>query len=232
MVRLISPYFAVRDLNRYLKRQRCSPQPGMRRAVRTSDGYQCWVYEQYEWTVRSLTMDRGEAVSWWLGDPWLPDQEFEYGILADGHAPEADELVVAFDPATWSPARWEAAAAAIVTQVTIRTGVRPVGVGPESTGAPGGAYQRMLRDDVAAEISWTHGRLRGSQPRGHCYVRMDLPDPLRCVVLAEAIVLLSRRPHAAAQIAITEPPAGIAADAAALLVEYSLPRQALHMLLR
>jgi len=72
LLRLISPYFPDRELHRYLKHQRCSPEPGMRRAVKAPGGFVCWLYDHFEWQIRSVTDDRHEAVSWWLGDPWLP----------------------------------------------------------------------------------------------------------------------------------------------------------------
>jgi hypothetical protein len=55
---------------------------------------------------------------------------------------------------------------------------------------------------------------------------------LRCVVLAEAQALLSRRPHIEAYIGIDEAPAGVAADAAATLKQFDLPRRTYHLLLR
>jgi hypothetical protein len=226
MVRWISPYFSVRELNRYLKRQRCSPQPGMRRAVKSRSGFQCWVYEQYEWTLRSVTQDREEAVAWWLGDPWLPEQ---HGLLDVAEPVEADSGSADQE---WTPPRWEAVATQISAAIAARTGIRPEPVGPESTGRAAGDYQRLLRDEMAAEIAWTPSRPHGARPRGRCSVRANLPDPLRCVVLAEAMVLLSRRPLVNAQIAIAEPPPGVAAEAASLLDEFDLPKQAKYLLLR
>jgi hypothetical protein len=248
MVRWISPYFSVRELNRYLKRQRCSPQPGMRRAVKSRSGFQCWLYEQYEWTLHSVTQDREEAVAWWLGDPWLPEQQFGYldeprsqaesGSLESAGAAAEGILVAEHRSGTaesgsqeWTLPRWEAAAANLAAAMAARTGIRPLAVGPESIGPAAGDYQRLLRDEMAGEIAWTPGR-HGGRPRVRCSVRADLPNPLRCVVLAEAIVLLSRRPAADARIAISDPPPGIAAEAASLLNEFGLPKQALYLLLR
>ncbi len=245
MVRWISPYFSVRELNRYLKRQRCSPQPGMRRAVKSRSGFQCWIYEQYEWTLRSVTQDREEAVAWWLGDPWLPEQQLDFSDERENQAPDSRTLAgmapdLTSEPGQasadassqeWTSPRWEAAAAKIAATMPGRTGVRPQTVGPESVGLPAGDYQRLLRDEMAAEIAWTPGR-HGNRPRGRCSVRVDLPDPLRCVVLAEAIVLLGRRPVADARIAIADPPPGVAAEAASVLNEFGLPKQALYLLVR
>ena len=63
-------------------------------------------------------------------------------------------------------------------------------------------------------------------------MRTDIPSLLRCVVLAEAAVLLSRRPRVEGYIAIDDAPPGVVAEAAGELRKFGLPRSAYHLLLR
>src|SRR5258706_2872106 len=129
------------------------------------------------------------------------------------------------------PARhWEEAAAALVFQVATQTGVRPPGVGPDSTETVAVVY-RWLRDwRVAAQIHWHEGRSSLDDLRGACPVRTDVSPKLRCVVLAEASVLLGRRPHVEAYIGIDDAPPGVAAEAAAVLTQSDLARSGLTLL--
>jgi len=237
VVRLISPYVSAESLSRYLQRQRCSPQPGMRRATYTPGGFACWVYREHRWRLDSVTTDRRDAVTWWLGDPWLPDHEFADDSLAVGAVPSAsdpllaDEYLAVGGP-DWTPRRWQAAAEAIGFHIVMQTSVRPNDIGPESTETGAAVYRRMVRNGAAAEIYWSRGRSRLDDPRGHCPVRTDLTDPLRCVVLAEAFVLLGRRPHVHADIKIAEPPPGVTGEAARVLTEFGLPQLAFRLLRR
>ncbi|HEV2373670.1 MAG TPA: hypothetical protein VGS19_16040 [Streptosporangiaceae bacterium] len=175
-------------------------------------------------------LDHSEALSWWLGDPWLPNQQFEYGVLADGAEIEAGQAQDS--DASLTPARWEEAVAALEFHVTLHTGVRPHEVGPESTETSALVYQRLRDRRAAAQTYWYEGRSRWDDLRGACPVRSDLPPMLRCVVLAEAAVLLSRRPHVETYIAIGDAPAGIAAEAANVLRPFGLPARTYRLLLR
>jgi hypothetical protein len=202
----------------------------MRCVEKSARSYVCWLYEGYVWNRREVTRDRAQALEWWLGDPWLPNQQFEYGILADRvdvtNAPARDshdEL-----PAR----RWEEAAAALVFQAATQAGVRPHEVGPDST-ETGAVVYRQLRDRrAAAHIYWYEGRTGLDDLRGACPVRTDVSPKLRCVVLAEATVLLGRRPHVEAYIGIDDAPPGVAVEAAAVLRQFGLPRSALALLVR
>lgn len=82
--KLLAGLYAKDDLRRYFQRQRCSPQPGMRCVEKSARDYVCWLYEGYVWNRREVMRDQAQALEWWLGDPWLPNQQFEYGNLADG----------------------------------------------------------------------------------------------------------------------------------------------------
>lgn len=227
---LLTGLYAKDDLQRYFKRQRCSPQPGMRCVERSARSYVCWLYEGYAWNRREVTRDRAQALEWWLGDPWLPNQQFEYGILAD-RVDVRDAL--ARDSHDELPARrWEEAAAALVFQAATQTGVRPHEVGPDSTETGAVVYRRLRDRRAAAHIYWYEGRSSLDDLRGACPVRTDVSPKLRCVVLAEATVLLGRRPHVETYIGIDDAPPGVAAEAAAVLRQFDLPRSALALLVR
>ena len=64
--------------------------------------------------ARRRVRDKAQALQWWLGDPWLPNQQFEYGVLAD----RADiGPALACDRSDELPARrWEEAADALAFQ--------------------------------------------------------------------------------------------------------------------
>jgi hypothetical protein len=202
----------------------------MRCVERSARRYVFWVFEDHAWKRGGVTRDRRQALVWWLGDPWLPNQEFEYGNLAD----QADAgNTLARDPDDDVPARrWEEAADALAFQVVTQTGVRPHEVGPESTETGAVVYRRLRDRRAAAHIYWYEGRNRLDDLRGACPIRTDVPPKLRCVVLAEATVLLGRRPHADAYIGIDDAPPGVAAEAAAVLKQFDLPRSALALLVR
>ena len=222
---LLAGLYSRDDLQRYFKRQRCSPQPGMRCVEQSGRSYICWVYEDHAWNRREVMRDRSQALGWWLGDPWLPNQQFEYGILADQVSiGDQDDDVPA--------RRWEEAADALVFHAVTQTGVRPHEVGPESSETGAVVYRRLRDRRAAAHIYWYEGHNRLDDLRGACPVRTDVSPKLRCVVLAEAIVLLGRRPHAQAYIGIDDAPPGVAAEAAAVLRQFDLPRSALALLVR
>lgn len=206
---------------------RCGPQPGMRGVVAAEGRYACWLYDDYAWNCRLTLNDRNEALSWWLADPWLPNQQFEYGILADGA-----ELAAETEESPLTVAGWAEIATALAFHVVTHTGVRPHEVGPESTETGALVYRRMRDLRAAAQVYWDEGRSRLDDLRGSCPVRTDIPPILRCVVLAEAAVLLSRRPYVEAYIGIDEAPPGVAADAAGVLKQFDLPRRIYHLLLR
>lgn len=116
--------------------------------------------------------------------------------------------------------------------VATQTGVRPHGVGPDSTETGAVVYRRLRDRRAAAQIYWYQGRSSLDDLRGDCPVRTDVSPKLRCVVLAEATVLLGRRPHVEAYIGIDDAPPGVAAEAAAVLKQFDLPRSALPLLVR
>jgi hypothetical protein len=227
---LLAGLYPRDDLRRYFIRQRCSPQPGMRCVEKSSRSYVCWLYEGYEWNRQDVLRDRAHALEWWLGDPWLPNQQFESDVLAD-RAGNRDAL--ACDRSDELPARrWEEAAAALTFQAATQTGVRPHEVGPDSTETGAVVYRRLRELRAAAHVYWYEGRSSLDDLRGACPVRTDISPKLRCVVLAEAIVLLGRRPHVEAYLRIDDAPPGIAAEAAAVLSQFDLPRSALALLVR
>jgi hypothetical protein len=228
-------------LKKYFIRQRCGPQPGMRRVEERAGSYAYWLYENYSWTLTQVVRDRHDAVSWWLGDPWLPNQEFEYGNLSDDRGASARDLATAGDAVgdetaleetAWDAARWEDAAAALSFHLVTETGQRTHDVGPESTETGAHVYQRLRIQGAVAQIYWYEGRSRLDDLRASCPVRTDVDSVLRCVVFAEAIVLLKRRPHVDAYIGVGTAPPGVAADASAVLQQFSLPRAAYRLLVR
>jgi hypothetical protein len=227
---LLAGLYAKGDLQRYFKRQRCSPQPGMRCVEKSARDYVCWLYESYAWSRREVTRDRARALEWWLGDPWLPNQHFEYGNLADRVDVSA---AMARDGLDERPASyWDKVAAALVSQVATETGVRPHEVGPDSAETGAVVYRRLRDRRAAAQIYWYEDRSSPDDLRGACPVRADVSPKLRCVVLAEASVLLGRRPQVEAYISVDDAPPGVAAAAAALLKQFDLPRSALALLVR
>ena len=228
---LLAGLYPDDDLKKYFIRQRCGPQPGMRRVEERAGSYAYWLYENYSWTLKQVVRDRHDAVSWWLGDPWLPNQQFGHRDLSDGRDAPARNQPLVGDPA-WDAARWQDAAAALSFHLVTETGQRTHDVGPESTETGAHVYQRLRAQRAAAQIFWYEGRSRLDDPRASCPVRTDIDSVLRCVVLAEAIVLLKRRPHVDAYIGIGTGPAGVAADASAVLRQFSVPWAAYRLLIR
>ena len=147
---LLAGLYSQDDLRRYFIRQRCSPQPGMRCVEKSARDYICWLYEGYAWNRGAVTRDHAQALEWWLGDPWLPNQQFEYGVLADradvGDAPAADSHE------GWPARYWDEAVAALTFQVVIQAGVRPHDVGPDSTATAAVVYRRLRDRRAAAQI--------------------------------------------------------------------------------
>ena len=143
------------------------------------------------------------------------------GLLTGGRASQhrADiGYALACDRSDELPAhRWEEAAAALAFQAATQTGVRPHEVGPDSTETGAVVYRRLRDLRAAAHVYWYEGRSSLDDLRGACPVRSDVSPKLRCVVLAEAIVLLGRRPHVEAYVGIDDAPPGVAAEAAAVL---------------
>jgi hypothetical protein len=238
---LLAGLYPDDDLRKYLIRQRCGPQPGMRRVEERAGSYAYWLYENYSWTLTQVVRDRHDAVSWWLGDPWLPNQQSEYGNLSDGQGALARNPATAggavwgdaaWDEIAWDSVRWEDAAAALSFHLVTETGQRTHDVGPESTETAAHVYQRLRAQEAAAQIYWYEGRSRLDDLRASCPVRTDIDSVLRCVVLAEAIVLLKRRPHLDAYIGIGAAPPGVAAEASAVLQQFSLPKAAYRFLVR
>ena len=74
-VRLLEPYLSEDQYGRYRVRQSCSPQPAMRRVMRERRQLVCQHYTEYEWVTLHRTDSAQEALTWWLGDPWLPDED-------------------------------------------------------------------------------------------------------------------------------------------------------------
>jgi hypothetical protein len=221
------------DLKAYFTRQRCGPQPGMRRVDEVGSAYQCWQYADHRWNRGRTLNDRTDAVSWWLGDPWLPNHGFEYGVLADASGLAAPAPGAPEGPdADWGPGRWHEAATALAFHIVMETGARPHDVGPASTETGARVYQRLRTRNAAAQVYWNEGRSRLDDLRGSCPVRTDIAPMLRCVVLAEAAVLLARRPHTDAYIDIADAPAGVAAEAARVLRKFEIPAPAYHLLVR
>ena len=54
---LLAGLYPDDDLKAYFLRQRCGPQPGMRRVDVVGRAYECWLYEHHGWN-RGQTLDR------------------------------------------------------------------------------------------------------------------------------------------------------------------------------
>lgn len=133
---------------------------------------------------------------------------------------------------TLTAANWAEEATALAFHVVTLTGTRPHEVGPESSETGAVVYRRLRDIRAAAQIYWHEGHGSWDDLRGSCPVRTDIPPMLRCVVLAESAVLLSRRPHVETYIGIDAAPQGVAAEAAGILQQFDLPRRTYHLLLR
>jgi hypothetical protein len=130
----------------------------------------------------------------------------------------------------WDARRWEEAALALAFHIVMETGARTHDVGPESTETAGHVYQRLRGCQAAAQVYWYEGRSQWEDLRASCPVRGDIDPALRCVVLAETLAVLRRRPHADAYIGIGNAPRGVAAEAASTLRKFGLPGAAFGLL--
>lgn len=132
----------------------------------------------------------------------------------------------------WTARRWEEASIALAFHIVMETGARTHDVGPESTETAGHVYQRLRGAKAAAQVHWYEGRSRHEDLRASCPVRTDIDPMLRCVVLAEALVVLQRRPHADGYIGISFAPRGVAEQARDVLAKFGLPAAAYGLLSR
>jgi hypothetical protein len=126
----------------------------------------------------------------------------------------------------------EPAYQALFFQLALDTGVRPIEVGPESTETGGHVYRRLVSHRAVAEIYWTEGHGWWEDLRGHLPIRSDQPRSLLCAVLAEAAVLLLRRPHWSGYLMIDTAPAGVSAEAARTLDHLDAPQECFGHLTR
>lgn len=222
---LLSGLYPDTELRRYVKRLVCSPQPAMRRVDHRADGFACSIYQDYAWVVTAVVATETDARVFWLSDPWLPNQLFEWGNVST--------MTVGSEASTaWTERQWDEALAALSFHVTTETSARPHEIGPESSWTSGRVYQRLLENGAAAQVYWYEGRSRWDDLRGSCPVRTDLPAALRCVVLAEAMVLLQRRPHHEGYVYVDVAPAGVATEAASILKRFDVPARTLDLLVR
>ena len=227
---LLAGLYSQDDLRRYFIRQRCSPQPGMRCVEKSARSYICWLYEGYawnrrEWCVTGLRHGSGgsgtrgcrtsnsSTVSWPTGrisgTRWHAT-----GVMSSLHTAGRKPR----PPSRSRPRRRLAC-------VRTRWGrIRPR-LARSSTGGCGTCGRPRMFTGTRAASSL-------DDLRGACPVRSDVSPKLRCVVLAEAIVLLGRRPHVEAYVGIDDAPPGVAAEAAAVLSQFDLPRSALALLVR
>lgn len=126
----------------------------------------------------------------------------------------------------------EQAFQSLLFQVALDTGTRPIEVGPDSTETAAHVYRRLVDRDALAQIYWREGRGWWEDLRGSCPIRTDLPVELRCAGLAEAAVLLMRRPHWTGyiQVAMAEP--GVMDEAAQQLRSVGAPPECFGLLAR
>jgi hypothetical protein len=120
----------------------------------------------------------------------------------------------------------------LLFQVALDTGTRPVEVGPDSTETGAYVYRRLAGGGAVAEIYWTEGRGWWEDLRGSCPIRTDLPCDLRCAALAEAAVLLLRRPHWSGSISIATAAPDVMDAAAQQLRSVSAPPECFGLLAR
>jgi hypothetical protein len=134
--------------------------------------------------------------------------------------------------ARWSTRQWEEATLALEFHIVMETGARSHDVGPQSSETAGHVYERLRARDAAAEVYWYEPDRPGrwEDLRASCPVRTDISPVLRCVVLAEAAVILARRPHADAYIGIDFAPRGVGAAAAGILDRFGVPPAARDLL--
>lgn len=120
----------------------------------------------------------------------------------------------------------------LLFQVALDTGTRPIEVGPDSTETGAHVYRRLAGHGAVAEIYWVEGRGWWEDLRGSCPIRTDLPSELRCAALAEAAVLLMRRPHWSGYISIATAVPGVMDAAAQHLRSVGAPPECFGLLSR
>jgi hypothetical protein len=120
----------------------------------------------------------------------------------------------------------------LLFHVALDTGTRPVEVGPDSTETGAYVYRRLAGGGAVAEIYWTEGRGWWEDLRGSCPIRADLPCDLRCAALAEAAVLLLRRPHWSGSISIATAAPDVMDAAAQQLRSVGAPPECFGLLAR
>jgi hypothetical protein len=199
----------------------------MRRVEWHNGFFLCWTYEEDQWTLRQQVTTKTDAVAFWLADPWLPNEQSPLRPRGWGAVSRASAIAEA-----WPDRRWDEVIQAMEFYVVTETGARPHQLGPDSEWTSGRVYVRLCSYGAAAQIYWRDGRSRLDDLRAECPVRTDLPGPLRCVVLAEATILLLRRPHMQGYIHIDQAPANLAEDAAAVLRKFDVPPPTFDLLTR
>ena len=120
----------------------------------------------------------------------------------------------------------------LLFQVSLDTGTRPIEVGPDSTETGAHVYRRLVDHGAAAQIYWREGRGWWEDLRGSCPIRTDLPAELRCAALAEAAVLLTRRPHWSGYISIGRAEPDVMDAAAQQLRSVQAPPECFGLLTR
>jgi hypothetical protein len=120
----------------------------------------------------------------------------------------------------------------LLFQVALDTGTRPVEIGPDSTETGAYVYRRLADSGAVAEIYWVEGRGWWEDMRGSCPIRTDLPCELRCAALAEAAVLLMRRPHWSGYISVAVAVPGVMDAAAQQLRSVGAPPECFGQLSR
>jgi hypothetical protein len=120
----------------------------------------------------------------------------------------------------------------LLFQVALDTGTRPVEIGPDSTETGAYVYRRLADSGAVAEIYWVEGRRWWEDMRGSCPIRTDLPCELRCAALAEAAVLLMRRPHWSGYISVAVAVPGVMDAAAQQLRSVGAPPECFGQLSR
>jgi hypothetical protein len=120
----------------------------------------------------------------------------------------------------------------LLFEVAFETGTRPIEVGPDSTETGAHVYRRLAEHGAVAQIYWHEGRGWWEDLRGSCPIRTDLPDALRCAALAEAAVLLMRRPHWSDYLHVGLAQPDVVDDAARLLRAAGAPPACFGLLVR
>jgi hypothetical protein len=120
----------------------------------------------------------------------------------------------------------------LLFQVALDTGTRPIEVGPDSTETGAHVYRLLADHGAVAQIYWREGRGWWEDLRGSCPIRTDLPVELRCAGLAEAAVLLMRRPYWAGYIQVDVAEPDVMDEAAGHLRSVSAPPECFGLLAR